>query len=374
MSAFKLRKEKDCLNCGRIVEENFCPHCGQENIVVKEDALHMVSHAIADYFHFEHKFFGTIKPLLLKPGELTKAYVEGKRVSFIHPIRLYIFVSIVFFLVVLGGKGTVENKSSKKELPKATTSKSSNSRIDTLKVKKKNLSPAQIKEIEESLKYVPNGNGLRDSIIKKAIAQESTGKLDEDSVSVKFGNGKKRNFSTVWKTNDTSVVQYEKNQSALAKDKRDGFIKHYFIKRTLELDQYEHPEEKFLEDLLHNIPKMMFLLLPMFALILKLVYINKKRYYYEHLIYSFHIHSAIFLSVLTTMLLQWFFGLFYELDVLLGLSCALYIIWYIYRSLRTFYGSTRWITILKMFFLNFAYTMLLTLCFLIIIAFSFVMI
>ncbi|RYG07145.1 MAG: DUF3667 domain-containing protein, partial [Chitinophagaceae bacterium] len=93
MSAFKLRKEKDCLNCGRIVEENFCPHCGQENIVVKEDALHMVSHAVADYFHFEHKFFGTIKPLLLKPGALTKAYVDGKRVSFIHPIRLYIFIS-----------------------------------------------------------------------------------------------------------------------------------------------------------------------------------------------------------------------------------------------------------------------------------------
>ena len=77
MSSFKLRKEKDCLNCGSVVEKQFCPVCGQENIQVKEDALHMVAHAVADYFHFEHKFFGTIKPLLLQPGKLTAAYVTG---------------------------------------------------------------------------------------------------------------------------------------------------------------------------------------------------------------------------------------------------------------------------------------------------------
>lgn len=370
MSSFKLRKEKDCLNCGHQVDDHFCPKCGQENIVTKEDAFHMVSHAIADYFHFEHKFFGTLKPLLLKPGQLTKEYVAGKRVSFIHPIRLYIFVSIVFFLVVLGGKGKNEHKSTEEEKPKTTSSKSVTKPKDT--VAKKQLTAIQIKEIEESLKYVPNANGLRDSVIKKAIAEEESGNSEDDNDSISFGKSKKKGFSKNWTTNDTSVVQYEKNQAALAKDKRDGFVKHYFIKRMIELDQYEKPEEKFLEDFIHNIPKMMFLLLPMFALILKLVYINKKRYYYEHLIYSFHLHSAIFLSILTTMLLQWLFGFIYEIDGWLGILCAIYIIWYIYRSLRTFYGSTRWITVLKMFFLSFAYNIVLTICFLIVIAVSFV--
>jgi len=373
MSSVKLRKEKDCLNCGHVVEENFCPKCGQENIVTKEDAFHMVTHAIADYFHFEHKFFSTIGPLLLKPGQLTKEYVAGKRMSSIHPIRLYIFISIVFFLVVLGGKKIGENNSKEKETPKTSidSTKSVTKPKDT--VAKKKLTTAQIKEIEESLKYVPNGNGLRDSIIKKAIEEEEeSGKKDDEGASVKFGNGKKSKFSNKWTTKDTTVVQYEKNQTLLAKDKRDGFIKHYFIKRTLELDQYEKPEEKFLEDFVHNIPKMMFLLLPMFALILKLVYINKKRYYYEHLIYSFHLHSAIFLSILVTMLLKWLFDFIYNIDVWLGILCAIYIIWYIYRSLRTFYGSTRWITVLKIFFLSFAYNIVLTICFLIVIAVSFV--
>lgn len=374
MSSFKLRKDKNCLNCGHDVEEHFCPKCGQENIEVKEDALHMVAHAIADYFHFEHKFFGTLKPLLLQPGELTKQYVAGKRVKFIHPIRLYIFVSIVFFLIILSGSKNIDSNSKEKEKTKTTASKTPTTTKDSVDKPKKELSATEIKEIKETLKFVPNANGLRDSVIKKAIIEETNAKKEDDGPSIRIGNGKKTKFSNKWTTEDTTVALYEKNQAALAKDKRDGFIKHYFIKRTIELDQYENPEEKFLEDMLHNIPKMMFLLLPMFALILKLVYINKEKYYYEHLIYSFHLHSAIFLSILVTMLLQWLFAFVYDISGWLSFLCTIYIIWYIYRSLRTFYASTRWVTVLKLFFLSFAYNIVLTICFLVIIAISFVMI
>ena len=363
MSSVKLRKEKDCLNCGHIVEEKFCPKCGQENIVVKEDALHMVAHAIADYFHFEHKFFGTLKPLLFKPGQLTAAYVAGKRVSFIHPIRLYIFVSIVFFLFVFSGR----NKENTKEKEISKTEKTSNLN----KTQQDSLVDEQLKSVEENLKYIPGGKDLKDSILKEAKAEilkdaTSDKPLKPSKVrKIKYGRGS-------WSTLDTTVADYEKNQLALAKDKRDGFIKHYFIKKTIEVNKQEDPGKKFLEDILHNIPKMMFLLLPLFALFLKLVYINKNKYYYEHLIYSFHIHSAIFLSILFTMLLQWLIGFVYDVSDWLSLLCMVYIIWYIYRSLRTFYGSSRWVTILKIFFLNFCYTIALTICFLIIMAVSFV--
>jgi hypothetical protein len=380
MSAFKLRKEKDCLNCGHIVEENFCPHCGQENIVVKEDALHMVSHAIADYFHFEHKFFGTLKPLLFKPGQLTKAYVEGKRMSFIHPIRLYIFVSIVFFLIVLSEKRFGPGDKPRKTETKDVVTK----KTDTLITEQNDSTvAAEMKEVEKAFKYVPNANGLRDSLIKEArkeIAADTskavgTHKTDKGTKRKGGWNvGSTSKWGGTWATKDTTVADYERNQAAIQKDKRDGFIKHYFVKRSIELNKYPDPKKKFLEDFLHNIPKMMFLLLPLFALILKLVYINKQRYYYEHLIYSFHVHSAIFLSILITMLFQWLFNFVYDISGWLSFICMLYIGWYIYRSLRTFYGSKRWITVLKMFFLVFCYNIVLTICFLIIIAISFVMI
>ncbi|MBC7616542.1 MAG: DUF3667 domain-containing protein [Pedobacter sp.] len=362
MSAFKLRKENDCLNCGKIVKENFCPNCGQENIVVKEDALHMVTHAVADYFHFEHKFFGTLKPLLLKPGQLTSSYVAGKRVSFIHPIRLYIFVSIVFFLVIFSGSKTEKETGEKPKAGKVNSAKEQ----DSLQAKK-------IRDLEEAMKYVPIKGSVKDSIIK-AAKEDIKNDGVKANTTVDLRSGKKNKWNGSWISKDTTVAGYEKSQLALPKNKRDGFIKHYISKRSIELNNYPDPTIKLKEDLLHNIPKMMFLLLPLFALILKLVYINKKKYYYEHLVYSFHLHSAIFLSVLLTLLLQWFFALFYDINGWLTSFCSIYIIWYIYRSLRTFYASTRWVTVLKMLFLFFAYSFVLTFCLLIIIAFSFVMI
>ncbi|MCY1528533.1 hypothetical protein D9M68_636400 [compost metagenome] len=375
MSSFKLRKEKDCLNCGRIVEENFCTHCGQENIELKENAVHMVSHAIADYFHFEHKFFGTIKPLLLKPGKLTTAYVTGKRVSYIHPIRLYIFISIVFFLIILSGNHDKVNVKEPGEKAKKEKKKKDDNEIPA------NLSPAQkdsvvaarLEDFKEALKYIPLNKAEKDSILKVAETDIRNGKRTQ-TVNGGWNVGRDKKFGGSWSTTDTTVEAYENKQAALPKAQRDGFLKHYYIKRSIELNKYPDPKQKFIEDFLHNIPKMMFLLLPMFALILKLVYINKKKYYYEHLIYSFHLHSAIFLSILITLLLQWFFKLFYDISGWLSFLCVLYICWYIYRSLRSFYGSTRWITILKIGFLFFAYNIVLTISFLIILAVSFAMV
>lgn len=341
----RYRKEKNCLNCGHTVEDHFCSHCGQENIIVEEDALHMIVHATADYFHFESKFFGTIKPLLVKPGWLTQQYVDGKRVKFIHPIRLYIFVSIVFFLVILSG-----GHKAKKHVKVAPETKE-----ETLK--KDSLQKDGLTRLKEGLSAVPVPGALKDSIISdinKNAKERRNGKESD----VAFFELDSMIRSGVF----TTVEEYDKHQKTLPKSKRDGFIENYFTKRNIELRDYPGGVSKKMgEDFVHNLPKMMFLLLPLFAVLLKLVYIRKRKYYYEHLIFSFHLHSALFLSVLVTMLLSWALGFVYNVSSTLQWICFFYIVWYIYRSLRTFYGSTRWITALKIFFLFIGYTILVTL-------------
>jgi large-conductance mechanosensitive channel len=355
MSAGKYRAEHNCLNCGHHVEEHFCTHCGQENIEVKEDALHMITHAVADYFHFESKFFGTIKPLLLKPGVLTKEYVSGKRVSFIHPIRLYIFISIVFFVVTLSS-----NKHEKQEEaePKATSEQ--HAKTDT-------LSKEEIKELKEVMAKVPMSGKMRDSIVTAAVGKMKTEKKEQ-------AGKKDKNFNSLWITSsDTSVAAYEAKQKLLPKEKRDNFLKHYAIRRTIELQKYPNAGERMKEDIMHNIPKMMFILLPLFAVILKLVYINKNKYYYENLIYSFHVHSAIFLSYLFLFALQKAIGLVVDLNEWLIFSWMLYILWYIYKSLKVFYGSRRWVTVAKILFLMFCYTIVFSISTLMVIAFTVIM-
>lgn len=349
MSTGKHRKESNCLNCGHTVEEHFCTRCGQENIEIKEDALHMISHAVADYFHFESKFFGTIKPLLLQPGYLSKLYVAGKRVSFIHPIRLYIFVSIVFFLITLSSK-----KSEKIEEEPVKTTQNTNKRGSDLKIAR----------LEKDLKNPSLTEAQRDSMIRVAVREVTRKKSDLNEFTI--------NDNWVNKS-DTTVDAYENRQEALPAKKRDNFLKHYIIRKNLEIRKYPNAGEKIKEDIKHNVPKMMFILLPLFAMTLKLVYWRSKKYYYEHLIYSFHVHSAIFLSLLILNALTWFFDLFYDISGLLATVWFVYALWYIYRSLRTFYGSRRWITVAKFAFLMFGYLMVFSLSSLIIIAVTMIM-
>ncbi|NQX38606.1 Protein of unknown function [Pedobacter steynii] len=344
----RYRKEKNCLNCGHTVEDHFCSHCGQENIIVEEDALHMIAHATADYFHFESKFFGTLKPLLVKPGWLTQQYVAGKRVAFIHPIRLYIFVSIVFFLVILSGGHKVNNHIKFGSKKKTETQKQDSIKKDGLTI------------FKEGISRVPVSGRLKDSIISDIDKNAKERRAGQESEVAFF------EMDSLLRGGFATVEDYDKHQRSLPKPKRDGFIENYITKKNIELRDYPGGAgKKMFEDFLHNLPKMMFLLLPLFAFLLKLVYIRKKKYYYEHLIFSFHLHSAIFLSILITIFLGWLSGFVYNVTDFLQGVCFFYIVWHIYRSLRTFYNSSRWITTFKIFFLLLGYTILVSITFLI---------
>src|SRR5690606_9953155 len=93
------RKEKDCLNCGTIVHGKYCHVCGQENTEPKESFWGMVSHFFNDITHFDGKFFTTLRVLLTRPGFLSAEYMRGRRMSYLNPVRMYVFTSALFFLI-----------------------------------------------------------------------------------------------------------------------------------------------------------------------------------------------------------------------------------------------------------------------------------
>ena len=113
MSRHHLRKDSICTNCGHQVEERFRPNCGQENIETRQSFAHLVRHFFEDLTHYDSAFWKTIKYLLLRPAYLTKQFLAGKRNSFVHPVRLYFFVSfLAFFLphVLPSGGRMFDNK------------------------------------------------------------------------------------------------------------------------------------------------------------------------------------------------------------------------------------------------------------------------
>jgi type IV secretory pathway VirB3-like protein len=106
-----------------------------------------------------------------------------------------------------------------------------------------------------------------------------------------------------------------------------------------------------------NIPKMMFIFLPMMALVMLLVYWRPRRYYVEHLVFFLHAHAAMFLILLLMRPLSWlttlsapgFWG------GILKLGAGLYAPWYVYRAMRVYYGQSRWLTFTKFLVVGFAY-------------------
>lgn len=92
----KYRPETNCLNCGAEVTGKFCAECGQENVDSNENVFHLVGHYTADFFHFDSKIPRSVILLLTKPGFLTREYWQGRRIRYIHPLRLFLFISVLF--------------------------------------------------------------------------------------------------------------------------------------------------------------------------------------------------------------------------------------------------------------------------------------
>lgn len=87
-----------CPNCGYEAKYNYCEQCGQPTHLHKETFLGLIVHFVAHYFHYDSKLIQTIKTLVLKPGQLTLEYWNNRRMGYIPPISLYIFVSSIYFI------------------------------------------------------------------------------------------------------------------------------------------------------------------------------------------------------------------------------------------------------------------------------------
>lgn len=327
------REENDCLNCGTTLEGKFCYNCGQENLQIKESFGHMMTHAISDYFHFDHQFFHTLKPLLFNPGKLTTEYMAGHRVQYLHPVKMYIFISLVYFVLLF--------KSNTPEIVKITDSE------------------ANTEQSTDSLKTTLK-NGINNSVIlSPAQKKVINNKVDFKADSIKNANAVAHKKDTI-----KTYQQYLAVQQKLPANKRDNFIEQYLEKKQF---QWAHDgksaNEIINEGMKHNLPKMMFLFLPLFALILKIAFIKNKKFYVEYLIYSFHFHCFLFLFITILMVIQLLIPhRFIDVIVIMDIAALLTILWYMYRSLRVVYGRSPLRTVTKMIGISFSYFVVFAIC------------
>lgn len=293
MSHGKIRKDKNCLNCDNTVEERFCPHCGQENTETRKPFHYLFTHFVEDFIHYDGQFWGTIKNLLFKPGKLTAIYLEGKRQKFVPPVKLYIFVSfITFFMFALFPMFNMnfQEKKGNEDSTKASVFSKIKS-IETQKILDSIKSERNLTK-EDSVNINKLNAALIDSakINNLATTLEMNKKIDADT---DFGGYKTR------KSYDSAAV---KNPSFF------DFIETPIAHKFFELKENGVAKADIIKNLVeksfHNLPKALFIYLPLFAFFLWIFHKKKKWWYFDHGIFTLHYFSFLLLNILFVLLLS----------------------------------------------------------------------
>jgi hypothetical protein len=389
MSHLKERKEKNCLNCQTTVQGRYCHVCGQENLEPKETVWHLVQHFFNDITHFDGKFFATVKFLLRKPGFLSAEYVAGRRASYLNPIRLYVFTSAFFFIILYSLKSPEDilkpgvNKADERVrgLPELLKKKA---------VDEKKLAKTTDAEDKEELESGISQLAAEMAVIKETYGDTTTRKFTDQQLttfyvtaltdSAKEGGmppeAKKRVLQALKVAENPAsgsdffgmnlgqyktAEAYDSSQQALPDSLRDGWFERRLMEKLVVAEQeYARDKtryfEKFIENMLHSFPKILFWSLPFFALILNVLYVRRKKqfYYVDHGIFTIHVYCATFLLLLICMLLSilngWAHWRWFKIltDILIFLLC-IYIMIYLYKAMRGFYKQGRFKTFVKYF-------------------------
>ncbi|MFM8913568.1 MAG: DUF3667 domain-containing protein [Flammeovirgaceae bacterium] len=315
-----------CLNCGTRLQDTFCHHCGQKDIPQRQTLGELWTNFISSFWSYEGKFFRTTRYLITKPGFLAEEYCAGKRESYYHPARMYVFISFVFFLAFFS---LPENKDDEKEKDKVELTEQDN----------KEIAEKTKKGFDQLAKVTGDSTlaSLGDSIQKQVIA-------NTDSVKSK----KKRNGGTNFNFDDVkdfkTIEAYDSAQLAKPESERDNWFERLVSKRAINVrDKYGEDTERFGEEFLtafkDNFSKMLFYLLPFFALLLKLLYLRRGYYFSEHLVFSIYYYNFFYLAGTLHMLVGLVPWLSWT-STFIGFWIVLYLLFAMKRMYKQRWGKT----------------------------------
>lgn len=340
------RKTNQCLNCGYTLDSvyNYCPNCGQENNNNNVSIGTLIGEFFSTYFAVDSKFGRTVKPFFIQPGFLTNRYAEGKRASYAHPLRLYLIISLFFFFIftLVGKKVAGENNSEgpvtvktydlediddlDKQTVRALDSLLSDSTILNITGK---LNDDDLKDFRKVLKQnltKEEKDHLRKHMKEKSLELLGLDTLSVDTISAapeKYDYGNEYyNYEPEYVQGDSSGFILERLDWKLINNLKDN--KKYSDTQILdsmqlgELTAFEEhvarqairvqraDQEQIVEFILKNIPLMMLILIPIFALILKLLYVRRNQLYIKHLIHALHLHSFSYFLYGISLILGFF--------------------------------------------------------------------
>src|SRR6266550_4592920 len=347
----RFRRAKDtgpalthCENCGAELQGHWCGQCGQGAVDYRRSFRHVVADVLESFLNWDSKFFTTIALLILKPWRLTNEFLAGKRVRYVNPLRLYLLASILFFFAV-----NYATKGVKFEPGKLGPKDRAELEAD---LKKGDLPPAAREQLEALLRESSPSPASSPSTNTPPPAPSASSNTPSPAASAttekqrrEYGKIGERPFA-VFDSDKKSSTPFERWIEGRAKEK---------------MGEHGTKMGLFIATLFSNLPYMMLCCIPLFAFVLKILYIRRHIFYIDHLIYALHIHTFAYTGIMLIVLAT--IGLIRAAPgPIAGWTIALLWIAFvvqIFLSIRRVYRQGWFISIFKFLFGGFVYLIVL---------------
>jgi hypothetical protein len=337
-------RPESCLNCGTPLQGQYCARCGQRARGRLISIWELVRDAVGDLFELDSRLWRTIIPLMFHPGQLTHDYLVGRRARFMPPFRTYLVLSIVFFLVAFFDPQQQFGILYEAAAPGEESATSQSRNADEIRRQ-------VLDELEAEGIHVPQRTREAAGMPQIERPPEPSGEPDDEP---------REDSSLDVRINSDEGMNLDCDLEGFNPEGPEWFTRRVTRERLQQVCEKVLADSgrSFINQLLDNVPAALFVLLPLMALILKMLYPLSKRYYVEHLLFVLHFHAFFFL-ILTLEVLFSRAAAWLSLPSLLTnfsvFVVSLYVPIYLYKAMRRVYAQGRIITILKFFVLVFTY-------------------
>jgi hypothetical protein len=247
-----------CENCGTQLQGRWCAQCGQPAIDYRRSFRHVMVDVLDSFLNWDSKFFATIGWLIVRPWRLTNEFLAGHRVRYLHPLRLYLLASILFFFVI-----NYWAKSFHVDPSKISPQDRAEVEAD---LEKENISP----EIRQK---------VRDAMSAKSSPEPTAGAAQTPSPTA---------------TPEVNpIIQFDKGDGP--KTPFENWIE---TRAKEKMGEHGTKMGLFIKTLISNLPYMVLCCIPLFAFVLKVLYLRRRVLYIDHLVYALHIHTFAYVGIM----------------------------------------------------------------------------
>lgn len=357
-----------CRNCGTALLGEHCYACGQPVKGLVRPLGNLFGDLLDSVFNVDTRILRTIPPLFAKPGFLSTEYFAGRQVRYVTPVRLFFFLAIIAFFFAqlsfeIGPDAiNVDGKGNNGNIRGATTV--------TEVEKRRDAALAGFAEAKKGMAGTPAASGIpgmeagEQKVREEAAARikqlqeaqargEPPPEPDENNLNLRI-NGKR------WDAKKNPVDTWLPGFV-------DRWLNDQIVRGNHNFERLKQDPSAFKDAVLSAVPTTLFVLVPIFALMLKLAYLFKRRLYMEHVVVALHSHAFLCLDLLLVVLVraleQWIAPNGGALATLFGWIEGLLIAWmpvYLLVMQKRVYAQGWPMTLLKYCVLGFCYTILLS--------------